>query len=255
MKRLFYKMIMLQMFGCDLLPVYGVNLELDTNPSGAPNWVELGDGFDNITEALNEVVNQYFFLNKKGYGESHVTGMQPIMSLTGIRKLKDLAQNFIFDKKYELGCDRVTNMRINYVDGNANTINILWNNITLANIQEFGGGTTDGAAISVEIHSSEKPVVTGATLIELLNVVSVAGTLSGDTSIYVNPALTGGNIYKYQIAGTVVLPIYDQDVSALTTWNGVDEITAATGQEILIVEATAGNLARKAGKQTVTAAV
>jgi len=253
MKRVFSKEILLQLFACDLLPVYGVNLEIDTNPDGAPNWVELGDGIDNITEALNEIVNQYFFLNKNGYGESQVTGMQPVMTLTGIRKLKDPAQNFIFDKKYELNCSRVTNMRLNYVDGNDNVVNIVWNNVTLANLQEFGGATTDGAAINVEIHSSEKPVVTGANLIELLNVVSVAGTTPGDTAIYVNPAIEGGNIYKYQVAASVTLPVYDQDMTALTTWNGTDEITAATGQEILIVECTAGNLARKAGKQTVTA--
>lgn len=251
----FIRTLMLQLFN-DFLVNYGVNLEIDTNYPNAPNWVEIGSGFDNLSETLNEVVNQYFFLNKDGYGESEVTGMQPMMTLTGVRKRADAAQNFIFSKKYELLDERKTNIRINYQDENDNTVTITWNNVTMANIQEFGGGTTDGSAVNVEFHSSEKPVVAGGDLIALLSVVSVAGTSAGDTQIYVNPELEGGNIYKYQLAANIndlVLPAYDQDVAALTTWNGTDEITAATGTAIMIVEATAGNLARKAGKQTVTA--
>ena len=63
-----------------------------------------------------------------------------------------------------------------------------------------------------------------------------------------------GNIYYYQIGSGLSLPTYDQDVSTYTSWDGTSDITAATGQEIVIVEATAGDLARKAGLATVTAA-
>ena len=38
-----------------LLPNYGVELEIDTTPFGASRtWAPVCDGFDNITEALNE---------------------------------------------------------------------------------------------------------------------------------------------------------------------------------------------------------
>ena len=45
----------------------------------------------------------------------------------------------------------------------------------------------------------------------------------------------------------------DQDVSTWTTWNGSDDITAATGKIITVVEATSDGYAVKAGSQTVTA--
>lgn len=251
-----YKKILelfLQMYNSDLLTNYGVSLEIDDNYPNAPNWIELGDGFDNLAEALNEVVNQYQFLNKNGYGESHVTGMQPILTLTGVRMLADAAQNFIFSKKYKLLAERCTNLRLSVATGAGGTATITFNNVTMANIQEFSGASTDGAAVSVEFHTSEEPVVAGADLIAALAVVSVAGTTPGDTQIYVNPALTGGNVYKYQVGVSVNIPVYDQDMTALTDWDGSAEITAATGQEILIVECTAGFLARKAGKAVVTA--
>ena len=86
-----------------------------------------------------------------------------------------------------------------------------------------------------------------------LTVTSAAGTLTGDTTITVAPTLTDGNKYKYQTAATVALPAYDADVSAMTDWNGTSDITATTGNQIMIVEATADNKARKGGTATVTA--
>jgi len=238
----------------DYMAVWGVNLEMDITPGATPTWVEVGAGFDNLTEALNEVINQYQYLNKNGFGESEVTGMQPIWTLTGVRKMADAAQNYMFSKKYKLLNERKTNFRINYLDENDQMINVLFENVTIANMQEFGGAATDGAAITVEIHTSGEPVVTGNEQIELLSVVSLAGTSAGDTVVYVNPTIEGGNIYKIQTLSEVSIPSYGQDMTALTTWNGTDEITAATGQEVLVVECTAASLARKAGKATVTSA-
>jgi hypothetical protein len=248
----------LQFFGdCDMLKNYGVNLEIDITPESSPTWVELGAGINNLAEALNEVINDYQFLNKNGFGQSEVTGMQPVWTLSGVRQLDDAAQNYIFSKKYELGCNRKTNVRINYLNGDGDTVNIIYNNVTLANLQEFGGGSTDGAAISIEIKTSEKPVVTGADLIGNLSVVSLGGASAGDTALYINPVIEGGNIYKIQLASTVddlTIPTYGQDMTALTTWNGTDEITAATGTGIMVVECTGAGLARKAGKVVVIAA-
>lgn len=143
----------------EMLKNYGISLSIDTTPEAVETWVEVGEGFDNLAEALNEVVNDYQFLNKGGYGQSEVTGMQPVWTLSGVRKIADVAQNFIFSKKYELGESRKTNLKIEYVDGAAATVTVTFNNVTMANIQEFGGASTDGAAISVEFKTSEKPVV------------------------------------------------------------------------------------------------
>ena len=226
-------------------------VSIDITPSASPTYTEI-TGLMDFTEALNEVVQQYQFLDKGGFGESEITGMQPILTVTGIRKFGDAGQDYVFSKKYDLLEDRKTNLRVTYNNGTQDvTIDAP---VTLGNIQEFSGAATDGTAISFEIHFNDKPTVTGGAVLALLTVVSVAGTAAGDTAIYVNPALTGGNNYRYQVAASVVLPAINQDVSSLTAWNGTDDITAATGQEILIVEATAGNLAVKAGIATVTSA-
>ena len=88
-----------------------------------------------------------------------------------------------------------------------------------------------------------------------LTVSSAAGSASGQTEITVQPTITQGNHYVYQTGASVTLPAeYGADVSSgWTAWNGTDEITATTGNEIGIVEANSSNQAVKAGKTTVTA--
>ena len=230
-----------------------VTLNLDITPSSSPTYSEL-EGFDNFAEALNEIVQQYNFLDKDGYGESEITGMQPVITLTGIRNTSNEAQNYIFSKKYELLEERKTNLQVVYTDPVTSVTTTIEVDVTLANMVEFSGASTDGGAISVEMHFNSKPTVTNGNILELLTVVSVAGSTSGDTAIYVNPALTSGNSYRYQVAASVTLPVLNSDQSSLTAWNGTDDITATTGQEILIVEVDGSNLAVKAGKATVTSA-
>lgn len=87
-----------------------------------------------------------------------------------------------------------------------------------------------------------------------LTVTSAAGTTTGKTAISVNPTLTSGNSYKYKVAANPTMPTFDQLISqGYTAWNGTDEITAATGTKIVIVEVTPNGHAVKAGEATVTA--
>lgn len=70
-----------------------------------------------------------------------------------------------------------------------------------------------------------------------LTVTSAASsTTSGKTKLTISPALTSGNSYKYKVADNAVLPAAGQSVKGWTAWNGTDEITAATGKEICVVE-------------------
>ena len=86
-----------------------------------------------------------------------------------------------------------------------------------------------------------------------LTVTSVAGTSTGKTKITVTPALTSGNSYKYKTAANPTMPEYDAAcTSGYTAWNGTDEITATTGQKIIIVEVNSENKAKKAGMTTIT---
>lgn len=87
-----------------------------------------------------------------------------------------------------------------------------------------------------------------------LTVTSAASsTTSGKTKLTISPALTSGNSYKYKVADNAVLPAAGQSVKGWTAWNGTDEITAATGKEICVVECDSAYRALKAGVGTVTA--
>lgn len=81
-----------------------------------------------------------------------------------------------------------------------------------------------------------------------LTVSSAAGLTTGKTKITVAPTLTAGNSYKYKVGTSLTAPGMDEVISSgYTAWDGTSEITAATGQDILVVEVDAGNLAKKAG--------
>lgn len=86
-----------------------------------------------------------------------------------------------------------------------------------------------------------------------LTVNSVAGTsASGKTKVTVSPSLSAGNSYKYKTASSVNAPEFGAECkSGYTAWDGVSEITATTGNKILIVEVDANNKAVKAGSATV----
>lgn len=89
-----------------------------------------------------------------------------------------------------------------------------------------------------------------------LAVASSAGTATGTTKITVTPAVTEGNHYMYRVGTGLALPYYDQSTGAeegYTTWDGSADITAATGQQILIVETDENDNAKKAGIAVVTA--
>lgn len=96
---------------------------------------------------------------------------------------------------------------------------------------------------------------TEATTAELekLTVTSLAGTNTGDTKITVAPELTSGNAYKYKVAANPTIPAYDTScTTGYTTWDGRADITATTGQKIVVVEVDSNNKAKKAGMATVT---
>lgn len=87
-----------------------------------------------------------------------------------------------------------------------------------------------------------------------LTVTTAEGTVSGKTAVTVTPALTSGNSYKYKTGASVTTPaVGDVCSSGYTNWDGSAEITATTGNTIVIVEVDAGNKAVKVGSATVAA--
>nr|WP_254306764.1 hypothetical protein [Clostridium sp. 001] len=88
-----------------------------------------------------------------------------------------------------------------------------------------------------------------------MNVVSTAGSTTGKTKIAVTPTLSDGNSYMYKIAANTSIPKLNDvcnTTAGYTAWNGTDEITAVSGNDILIVEVDSSFKAVNAGKATVT---
>ncbi len=148
-----------------LLTMYNLTASIGVQKTGdpSPTWTyaELGAGFDNIAEALNETVQQYFFLSDDGFARNHVTGMAPAFTLTGRRVMGDAAQEFIFGAKYGLDTARQSSFQLEYKDASDKKVTITCD-CTICNIQEWSGAATDDSAVSVEIRFDGKPTVTRA---------------------------------------------------------------------------------------------
>lgn len=71
----------------------------------------------------------------------------------------------------------------------------------------------------------------------MLTLTSVAGAESGKTAVSVKEELGSGHLYLYQTAAEVTVPELDDVITTgYTAWDGVSEITATTGQDLLVVE-------------------
>lgn len=229
-----------------------------SNVGGTWTYAPLANGIDNVAEALNEIVQEYQFLSDQGFGQDHVTGMHPKWTFSGKRILGDPAQDFIAGTKYLLDTGRESSFRISYVDnsGTEAVTPLITVPCTLTNIQDLGGGaSTDDSVFSVDVSFKGKPTLSNVLPLPVLNVVSVAGSSSGQTEIYVNPILGSGNSYKYQTGATVELPAYGAEPSgSWSAWNGSDPITATTGNYIAIVELNTAGDAVAGGTALVTSA-
>lgn len=148
----------------NLFTLYNIEASIGTSqqPSGGTwTYAPLGAGLDNVSEALNEVVQQYFFLNDGGFARNHVTGMAPSFTFTGRRVMGDAAQEYIFGNKYKLDTNRASSFKLVIVNnsGEAPTTKTLTVDCTICNIQEWSGATTDDSAISFEIRFDGAPEV------------------------------------------------------------------------------------------------
>lgn len=209
-----------------LLTQYGVELEIDTTPfAAARTWVPVCDGFNNLTEALNEQVQEYYFLCGKGFGSDEVTGIHPVLQLTGVRKIGDAAQDFIFGNRLNLMEGRKTNLRLSVANADG-TVQRYTNRVTMKNISSFGGATTDGAAVSVDFSFNGRPITETVAASSALTVTSVAGAEAGQTVLTVVPTFPDAGC-KFVYAYGATAPAAENG-SVLTGWN--DFVNGATYQ-------------------------
>lgn len=205
---------------------YGVSAEIDTTPHGASRtWAELGAGFNDVAEALNEVVQDFNFLADKGFGASFVTGAHPKYTFSGVRIVGDTAQDFIFGNvtKFGLMAARETTFRISVANASG-TVDRITVPVSLCNIQGLGGASTDGAAVSVEVSFRGRPVLETVAGSSSLTVTSVAGTATGTTVVTAVPTFPdAGCKFVYAYGDTAPTATAG---SVLTGWN--DFVNGAT---------------------------
>ena len=85
-----------------------------------------------------------------------------------------------------------------------------------------------------------------------LSVQSNAGT-SGKTTLVVTPTKGPDSSYWTKVGASLTLPKYHEVIGTgggYATWDGTAEITATSGQEVMVVEVDSSNRALKAGKAT-----
>ena len=240
-----------------LLVTHGVQLDINTTPNGpSATWVPMGEGIENMDQALNEVFNEYQFMANKGYAVGYVTGMSIMVNLSGRRIVGDPAQDYICSPgvKYGLMAARQTTARLSVLDGNGN-INQIESPVTLSNIVDISGATTDGSALTVSMHFDGEPTMQTITPAVTLTVQSAAGTASGDTVLTTTPATPiAGCKFVYSYAAEAPEATVG---SVLTGWNVFTsgaQYTIASGQNVTVAMInTATNVVIASGTAVVVA--
>lgn len=100
------------------------------------------------------------------------------------------------------------------------------------------------------------PTLVGEYQLGTLTLTSVAGATTGKTKIGVTPVKEEyTNKYMYKTSATeITLPTYGEVVAGYTNWDGIEDITVATGQYIAILECTADGKVLSGGTTTAVSA-
>ncbi len=209
-----------------MLANYGVDFEIDTTPHGSSRtFVPVCDGWDNVSEALNEQVQEFFSMCAKGYGFDEVVAIHPSFTLTGVRKVGDAAQDFIFRNRFNLMAGRHTKMR--YSEANADgTITRYTVDVTMKGLSSIGGATTAGAACAVTFSFNGRPVTETVAASSTLTVTSTAGTAAGTTVLTAVPTFPDAGC-KFIYAYGDTAPVANAG-DIITDWN--DFVNGATYQ-------------------------
>lgn len=85
-----------------------------------------------------------------------------------------------------------------------------------------------------------------------LTVTSEAGTTTGDTKLTVSQTLQTDHTWAYKTASSVTDPKIGKTVTGYTAWDGDDDITATTGNKIMLVELDGKSKVTRFGSATVT---
>ena len=221
----------------EIVPVYKYTAEIDITPKGpSRTWAPLCAGFNNISEAMNETIQQYFFLCGSGHAVNYVTGMAPSMAMAGVRVIGDAAQDFMFNSKYTLMSSRDTHFRITRTAENGDK-HIISANVTFCNMSDISGGTTDGSAISVEMRFNGAPYL-GDAWAGAATAYVVTQSLLNVTSSFVGDSVASGSSFSTTLTAETGYTM----ASVVVSMGGVDvtgEVTIASATGNITITASA----------------
>ena len=157
----------LQMFAEPELPKNPITPEINyeteafintTPEEEAATWESLANLTTNMSQSLNEVLQQLSYYADKGWGSTEVTGAQLTLTLTGSVKPGDAACDYLLSDKvmFGLGSARKSHMKLQ-----KGTKAIIWP-VTLANITPAYGDANNINSLTVTIHGNGRPAIGAA---------------------------------------------------------------------------------------------
>ena len=140
--------------------VHEISVSIGTGKD-ADTWTyaPLFAGIESFEESINGQNQQYFFMCGQGYAANEVTGLAPQYTVSGKRVYGDAAQDSICGLKYEVGKARKTSLKLVCPTAEGKTTTITCD-VTILDISDMGGATTDNVPFSCVIALDGKPEVT-----------------------------------------------------------------------------------------------
>ena len=108
---------------------------------------------------MNEQTQQYFFMCGNGGADNEVTGIAPEYAVSGRRVIGNAAQDYIVSKRYSLGDDRKSSLKVEIYNGTS-LYETIEADCTITDIVDFGGATTDNEPFSCTLRVNGIPTVT-----------------------------------------------------------------------------------------------
>ena len=124
-------------------------------------YAPLCAGIESITPSINEQNTQAFYMCGNGGACNTVTGIAPEYDVSGHRVIGDTAQDYIVSKRYTLGQERNSSLKVEIYDGTT-LVETIVADCTITDIVDFGGNATDVVPFSCKLRVNGIPTVTTA---------------------------------------------------------------------------------------------
>ncbi|MBQ8903109.1 MAG: hypothetical protein IJY73_02265 [Oscillospiraceae bacterium] len=135
-----------------------VGIEINTTPDAETgSYASLCDMFKSYGLALNEQIYEAMYLADQGYGSSSVTGLKPVLNLTGDYNPNDPACQYLNEAQWKIGKGRVTDIKLTRGG------QVITCSATMVGIGIVGGESAAPNGVNLILNFNGKPTVTPVT--------------------------------------------------------------------------------------------